>query len=735
MRSILPRFSTALAVLAAGLLLGLVGPARGATSKAVLTLPVERDNWYAIKWENNLIGYSHFSLEAPVQLGSDQFYVLNSSSRIKLSPAENSDVTFVARLLLNRATLEPSLFICSQKQGKVETRVECLFTPRLVAQKNSMGNQDVQNTINVEAPPFLVFNNVWGRVDTLLEHYAVLLAAWKARGEAAELTVYEPVLRGTESLKFAVEGKSTVPVLGKEVPTRTVLISDPHGPLARAYVADSGRLLRLDDLHGGFTFTLSDPQVEALVKKAVGVNLYKNRVDFSNVYFPNANDLRNFKARLEVRINGVAHLSRDIQGFRQTFDGTVDDGTVKGTVDIASHPVHIDNSTAYPRREPYGGDLAKYVGEEPGIEAKDEEVRSKAEEVAWRSRTSWEAAGKINTWVHDKVADGFSMPSGRYVLQRMAGNSESKALLVVTLLRSLNIPARKVTGILFSGGDFVPHSWAEVYVGDDGWVALDPTTGEAGTLGATHVALGESGDVASMDVQVVAYGPHPPARVAFFNKELAWPVGQQRVYSIIHGGKEIGKETARVKGLTSLDGKDAYEMEFSHDLTLDKKHRVGSAKLITTPDVLPRRFSVEASVDNEKTSHNYEIGPTVVKENIALGDETRVQETPISEGAYVVDPRFISMYALIIGQLPNPAMGTKATIHLYDPETHNTRPMALEIRQEEKIGVDGEERDTWRCESTDGMSFFIEKRSGQVIRIEMPRQDMVLQLTESAIKI
>ena len=53
----------------------------------------------------------------------------------------------------------------------------------------------------------------------------------------------------------------------------------------------------------------------------------------------------------------------------------------------------------------------------------------------------------------------------------------------------MNLPARVVSGLLYSGGAFVGHMWTEVYVG--AWIPLDATLGR-GTVGADHIALSSS---------------------------------------------------------------------------------------------------------------------------------------------------------------------------------------------------------------------------------------------------
>ncbi|MBM3462773.1 MAG: transglutaminase domain-containing protein [Armatimonadetes bacterium] len=704
---------------------------------------------YAIRWDDRLIGFTRYAVESPVSVGGEQFYVINSQSRVKLGAGLENDVSFKAKLLLNTHALEPSFFFCRQFQGSNVAEVECLFTDKVIAQKTRVGKTDAKGNLvageetstrtDVEKPAYLVFNNVWGRIDTFAEHYAVLLARWLNAGAREDLPIYDAVLRGTARMRFQAMGRETLKLNDKTFPARRFALIDARGQIVvKAWVAaDSNQLLKLEE-PGGLTFTLSDMRVEAMVDRTPGTDLYKQRIQFSNVYFPNAAALRTFDATLDVRLRGQPLLDRNIRGFSQKFNGTTTAGTVAGTVSVATSPVDVRKSDSWPNKAGYSGDLAAWTAPAPGIESASDEMKSKGLEVAWRSRNNWEAIRKINAWVYEKVKFGYAMPSARSTLENMIGNSESKAMLVVAMLRAVKIPARKISGLWFDEGNFVPHHWVEAYVGEDGWVAMDPTTGEEGTLGATHVALSEDGDLVRMGVQVNNYAPRPPARVVFFNRELAWPVGEQRTYQVLHRGKEIGKEVGQVAGLVKVDGNDAFQMEFSTDLALPEGHKVAAATLVTTPVVLPLSYKVSSgpqATPSAGDEHVYTVKGFQVQEEITVGGERKIQQTPISEGVYLADRRFLTMWAMLVGQVPNPTLGQSYQMHVYLPETHTTEEVTLTVRQEDKLGLNGEERDTWRIETGDGIAFFVDKTSGQVLRVENPRQDIVLVLVESKTKI
>ena len=54
------------------------------------------------------------------------------------------------------------------------------------------------------------------------------------------------------------------------------------------------------------------------------------------------------------------------------------------------------------------------------------------------------------------------------------------------MARSVGIPARICSGLVFSGNAFYYHFWPEVYVGK--WVQMDPTLGQV-IADANHILL------------------------------------------------------------------------------------------------------------------------------------------------------------------------------------------------------------------------------------------------------
>ena len=68
------------------------------------------------------------------------------------------------------------------------------------------------------------------------------------------------------------------------------------------------------------------------------------------------------------------------------------------------------------------------------------------------------------------------------------GDCTEHAILFSALAKACGLPARIINGLAYVDGAFAYHEWAEVYVGDAGWIAVDPTFDQA-PIDAAHLAL------------------------------------------------------------------------------------------------------------------------------------------------------------------------------------------------------------------------------------------------------
>ncbi|MGK7344469.1 MAG: transglutaminase-like domain-containing protein [Candidatus Nitrospinota bacterium M3_3B_026] len=129
----------------------------------------------------------------------------------------------------------------------------------------------------------------------------------------------------------------------------------------------------------------------------------------------------------------------------------------------------------------------------PEAQSDNEMIKAKARDIVGDEKDAWAAARLINRWVHEnvekKLADSFTAVD---VLNSMEGECQSHTNLFIALARSIGIPARAASGVVYSKENegFLYHAWPEVFVGE--WVAMDPTLGQE-VAGVTHIKLAEGG--------------------------------------------------------------------------------------------------------------------------------------------------------------------------------------------------------------------------------------------------
>lgn len=114
--------------------------------------------------------------------------------------------------------------------------------------------------------------------------------------------------------------------------------------------------------------------------------------------------------------------------------------------------------------------------------------------------SSLETVRNLANWVHGYVGYDISYwgktKSASDVYNERKGVCVEYTHLFIAMIRSLGFQARYVSGYV-NVGSWEPHAWAEVYLPDYGWLAVDPTFGQVGVLDSTHVAVAYGNDQAS----------------------------------------------------------------------------------------------------------------------------------------------------------------------------------------------------------------------------------------------
>lgn len=162
------------------------------------------------------------------------------------------------------------------------------------------------------------------------------------------------------------------------------------------------------------------------------------------------------------------------------------DSERKGTLTIEVPDVDEDNCPELPIQDKK---LQEYLSSSVYIEAEDPDIHAKAIEILDDESNSWRAAKKLSNWVFKSIKEkhlsgGYS--SALTTLKARTGDCTEHTVLLIAMARSVGLPARICSGIVFMRNAFYYHFWPEVYVGK--WVQMDPTIGQI-IADANHIQL------------------------------------------------------------------------------------------------------------------------------------------------------------------------------------------------------------------------------------------------------
>ncbi|MCK4327666.1 MAG: transglutaminase family protein [Candidatus Diapherotrites archaeon] len=154
----------------------------------------------------------------------------------------------------------------------------------------------------------------------------------------------------------------------------------------------------------------------------------------------------------------------------------------------ASRP-EIPEDRKFPVTDAQGGE---YLGDGPYINASDPLASERALAVTRNSRTVLEAVRDLAMWTNSYLDYNTSYWGGiltsSEALGLRQGVCDEFTNVYCATTRSLGIPTRVATGLVYTGSRWQRHAWAETLVGDV-WVPVDATFGEVGLVNALHVKL------------------------------------------------------------------------------------------------------------------------------------------------------------------------------------------------------------------------------------------------------
>lgn len=130
------------------------------------------------------------------------------------------------------------------------------------------------------------------------------------------------------------------------------------------------------------------------------------------------------------------------------------------------------------------------------------EIREKATELTEGEYDYFIVVFKIAEWVKNNIKYDLNTltlsasQKSSWVMWSKEGVCDEITNLFISMLRSVKIPAKFISGVVYSNIDnkWGNHGWAEVYFPGQGWVPFDVTLGQYGWIDSTHIKLQETAD-------------------------------------------------------------------------------------------------------------------------------------------------------------------------------------------------------------------------------------------------
>jgi transglutaminase-like putative cysteine protease len=448
-----------------------------------------KERWVGIYQGGTKIGYGYSGLRT---LADGYYLVTDTKIQLQiLNQVQKIDLSLRARLGPDYAIRRLSFEMQSNLMNlKAEGRVE---GNELILALTTAG-ATVEQRLPFDQPPTL------GREFVMAER----LAAAKP-GESFSFSEFDPTTQRSIPIVAAVVGEEALPVGATAIPCVKVEVTYA-GQSEFTWISKDGEIQKTISPATGFEYRL-ETQAEATTvdwERAGTVDLAAALMVKSNTALPNPRGLKKLRARLLDA--PLDHLDLQAPG-RQRAEGNRIEIAVETPPAPPGYALPIAASLPEKSEE-----LAAFLAPTAFIQSADPKILAAAEEAADGAGDAVTAAERLAAWVADQVADSMvvTIPSALDTLANKRGACKEHTVLFVALARALGLPARPVSGIVYSeqvAEGFYYHAWAEVWLGgpdgSGGWVAVDPTFKQF-PADATHIKLkeGELGDMIQL-MQVI----------------------------------------------------------------------------------------------------------------------------------------------------------------------------------------------------------------------------------------
>ncbi|MEC8339455.1 MAG: transglutaminase-like domain-containing protein, partial [Nanoarchaeota archaeon] len=250
-------------------------------------------------------------------------------------------------------------------------------------------------------------------------------------------------------------------------------------------------------------------------------NAYIEELSLTSYFFPKnydnsqaLNELISTHNYIVKESNTSTYLFFDIKEFSESTNKISNSFTVQSTINKPK----ISQKISFPI-EDKTSNHETYTSFSGLIDTNDA-IYTQASALAQGEDDVFIIASKVAKWIQEDITYDLSTitqnpnQKSSEVFISKTGVCQEITHLFISMMRSLDIPARVVTGYAYTnseevidlvGSNWGGHAWAEVLIGDT-WVPFDLTYNQYGYVDASHIVLDKSKEIRKQSILVEGKG-------------------------------------------------------------------------------------------------------------------------------------------------------------------------------------------------------------------------------------
>jgi len=544
-----------------------------------------------------------------------------------------------------------------------------------------------------------------------------------------KVSAFIPALQTTQSMTLTPIDSEEIEASGEKRICDKIGID---GQSTILYVdAKTHELVRFEIPSQKSVVRITDETVDELKQRHQTKEILESHFCQSNVVFDSFLDVTYMEAEIDLTVIGAGIETKQpaLTTKMQKFMGEKNKENISGTIEIRSLKYDGKNAPSYPYE---GDDKEKWLKPSVYIESDDEKIMQQAKELTEGAQNSWETTVKIADWVKRNIKYVIAdTPSAKLALERRVGDCGPHSTLTIAMLRSIGIPAKLVGGLMYSptfGGSFGQHGWVEVYMGADGWVPIDPTTGEYESINAAHIKLFEGlGGVLPESVKVLQYEPpnKPTSPTATAEvRPIPFELNKEYTVKYTQNGQSIGDEKFTIAKVEH-EGKEAYKLRSIVDLQIGNITVKGTTTMVVKPNMRPLSFKTDMKAAGTEYSLDCTFSDNDVTERVVRGDMDFTKTIKLSEGRskgnvlrpYCFDNNLLGSWALLCTQLPY-KIGEKINFTTYHPSSMQQIPITFNVKRMTAVKYGGTDVESFECYAEQIKNTFWVTKDGKFIKAQ-----------------